>query len=180
MIMDPDSDLDPGLVVRVGPLYNVRHGDTLANIAAQFSTTVKKLLSVNPHIAEREMPPEMELLHGMETEDLQVSSQFLSTSDLTSDDRNHSPFLFPQKGPDQLPRVDHTEPSMQPLSLCPPRAKQSRPNHPSPDLTPGPKTVVCTGMHKPPIPLAHIQVGLLNLSIVTQEAVRMSGLAKWG
>mmetsp|Transcript_25742 Transcript_25742/g.40311 ORF Transcript_25742/g.40311 Transcript_25742/m.40311 type:complete len:92 (+) Transcript_25742:1254-1529(+) len=72
MIMDPDSDLDPGLVVRVGPLYNVRHGDTLANIAAQFSTTVKKLLSVNPHIAEREMPPEMELLHGMETEDLQL------------------------------------------------------------------------------------------------------------
>ena len=35
---------------RYGPVYRVRKGDSLMTIAARFETTLRKLLSVNPHI----------------------------------------------------------------------------------------------------------------------------------
>jgi len=50
LLTDPDLDLAAGAHVRIGPVYAVKLGDTLATIAAQFSTTVKKLISVNPHL----------------------------------------------------------------------------------------------------------------------------------
>ena len=62
MLTDPDLDLDAGAQVRIGPVYAVKTGDTLATIAAQFSTTVKKLMSVNPHLTAN-TPQNAELEH---------------------------------------------------------------------------------------------------------------------
>jgi spore germination protein YaaH len=50
MITDPDLHLSTDTVVKLGPTYMVKDGDTLSSIAAQFSTTVKKLLAVNPAV----------------------------------------------------------------------------------------------------------------------------------
>lgn len=63
LLTDPDLDLEAGAQVRIGPVYSVKHGDTLQTVAAQFSTTIKKLLSVNPHLTP-EPAPQMELLGG--------------------------------------------------------------------------------------------------------------------
>jgi len=60
LLTDPDLDLDAGAHVRIGPVYAVKLGDTLATIAAQFSTTVKKLISVNPHLTPN-TPQNLEL-----------------------------------------------------------------------------------------------------------------------
>jgi len=49
-LTDPDLHLTASTVVKLGPTYTVRAGDTLASIAAEFSTTVKKLLAVNPAV----------------------------------------------------------------------------------------------------------------------------------
>mmetsp|Transcript_16039 Transcript_16039/g.32065 ORF Transcript_16039/g.32065 Transcript_16039/m.32065 type:complete len:599 (+) Transcript_16039:14-1810(+) len=63
MILDPDLDIGAGKQIKVGPVYESKRGDTLSNVAAQFSTTVKKLLSVNPHLMEA---PDMEVGGGVE------------------------------------------------------------------------------------------------------------------
>ena len=65
LLTDPDLDLAAGASVRIGPVYMIKGGDTLATISAQFSTTVKKLLSVNPHLTamgpDEELPPDQRL-----------------------------------------------------------------------------------------------------------------------
>jgi len=63
MVLDPDLDIGAGKLIKVGPVYEVKAGDTLANVAGQFSTTVKKLLSVNPHLLAA---PEAEIEAGEE------------------------------------------------------------------------------------------------------------------
>ena len=42
-------------LLRYGPIYKFREGDTLLTIAARFETTVKKLLLVNPHVGDGEI-----------------------------------------------------------------------------------------------------------------------------
>jgi len=64
LLTDPDLDLAAGSHVRIGPVYSVKNGDTLETIAAQFSTTVKKLLSVNPHLTP-ETAPDLQLPDSM-------------------------------------------------------------------------------------------------------------------
>jgi len=64
LLTDPDLDLTAGAEVRIGPVYAVKPGDTLNTVAAQFSTTIKKLLSVNPHLTS-ETAPDMQLLGAM-------------------------------------------------------------------------------------------------------------------
>lgn len=39
-----------GQVVRLGPVYRAKPGDTLAAIAARFRTTMRSLLSLNPDV----------------------------------------------------------------------------------------------------------------------------------
>lgn len=50
IITDPDLQLGTSTVIKLGPTYLVKPGDTLSSIAAEFATTVKKLLAVNPAV----------------------------------------------------------------------------------------------------------------------------------
>jgi hypothetical protein len=50
----PKQILHGDQTLRYGPLYTVRAGDTLVTIAAHFETTLKKLLSVNPQIVQKD------------------------------------------------------------------------------------------------------------------------------
>jgi len=42
--------LQPGLSLRLGPVYTVKYGDTLTTIAGMLETTIKALVASNPHL----------------------------------------------------------------------------------------------------------------------------------
>jgi len=50
-VHDPDMVLFDTQVISVGPTYRVQAGDSLQNLANRFHTTVKKVMSVNPDLA---------------------------------------------------------------------------------------------------------------------------------
>jgi len=51
---DPDAISNGFSIVNLGPVYSVKKGEDLVNLAYLFRTTVKKLLDVNPDIASPE------------------------------------------------------------------------------------------------------------------------------
>jgi len=53
-LIDPFKVLHGNSILRLGPVYRVREGDTMTTLAARFETTLKRLLDVNPHIQDDE------------------------------------------------------------------------------------------------------------------------------
>jgi len=51
-LLDPFKVLHGDTILRVGPVYTVRAGDTMTTLAARFETTLKRLLDANPHIQD--------------------------------------------------------------------------------------------------------------------------------
>jgi len=49
---DPDQLALGNSVINLGPSYAVQAGESLSQLAAQFRTTVRKLLDINPDIQE--------------------------------------------------------------------------------------------------------------------------------
>jgi len=51
--------------ISIGPLYEAAQGDTLAGVAAQYRSTVKSILSLNPDLAPN-VPDSWELTAGQQ------------------------------------------------------------------------------------------------------------------
>ena len=61
-LTDPHRVVHGDKTLRLGPIYSVREGDSMMTLAARFETTIKRLLSVNPHIVDgRHIMPGLEI-----------------------------------------------------------------------------------------------------------------------
>mmetsp|Transcript_14791 Transcript_14791/g.23034 ORF Transcript_14791/g.23034 Transcript_14791/m.23034 type:complete len:356 (-) Transcript_14791:650-1717(-) len=55
IVPDPQHVMAEGTVLDLGPIYRIQDGDSLANIAGRFDTTIRNLLEVNQFIIDEEM-----------------------------------------------------------------------------------------------------------------------------
>jgi len=78
-LTNPYTILHGDSTLRYGPLYTVRAGDSMVTIAARFETTIKKLLSVNPHIDEADEINPGEDVCVLPCSDRQPPSHFRNT-----------------------------------------------------------------------------------------------------